>query len=1455
MGDQEEERVPDAGSPSRKLELKVPSRGLGSRMRPLSGTKLRTRHVSGRALFGGRYNETPVLNISTLDDHRKSLQYIKSLISKGRQILKSASEDDKKAFTEIREFQRRETIRNKIVDKILTTDYDTLTRTTNTENHVAFDSSDVVIPDENDSQNLLEDDGEQGNINDGRSGSESEMEMGYHSEDCDDYEGVINDVEGDAPIKKLETQASNESIVILTDDESVVNESFEYAEDIQSTEFQSDTDQKKLPSDYEAQSNDGHQHVNNEDNDHNMYDDLFEEEGPSFGSNDNRALKVNSERLLEYEDSKHLTDILHDPLSYHFHTENHTDIQNEDDHDNQDISEENMSVSDNGDSDTSQNNIDFKQYMQPRNKSLLNDNVHSSSEQEFDHPSDKYSNVELIIDSEDGSDQHVADKFDSDIDDNHEYGELVSDNSNSESATEDDNRIENMEYIDQNKAYSDLEDGKDFPMASDHQYRTEAIDYEKMSQKEDELKQFLHEMADFQSIANDALNEIQASNNGERIELTKTDEIDSDRNSSNSTNDEDSDNDQTQYHSFIHEYNINSQSASNHTKENLLNYKEAKNTSNITVNEELGEENEHKDDIEQDNSTITDNVNTESSFNSDDKKEKDKKLVALLIHDSEYSSSSEDELNESENPIVYTSAFSTNPFTLETDSIRDLDFSKYIQYDSDNESNAGDSTEGLKIQKPQVYTEFDRTHLFNHNSETASDQSHSQTKCISQEEGNVSHIEHSSSIGNTENLLKYSPLYDNSINSGLQIKEDNHSGQDLDLNVEVGVEEESIPENSELHTTSIPEMSSKHFNMANELEILNDTELAKQNKPYMSLSPQPLEESNQQEISRSIHIEDFSSLKTSERGQLSANLEINIDSNSPSPVIDQKLDLEGSRSGSNSDIEDNTKFEEVPETRRVENEIDSRYKNSINSDSGVEDFRSISVLSNMELPNNLEDNITSKDTLVIEEFNKSDLFLEKETSNSGDNIKLDTVDEKTVSSTNSLKRKREDPDFIMSNEYHDRSPLKLRKLSSTSNSFFSTVKSVFSVAKLFFKKMELEELIDTTDNTTADEIMTPDQYQTESEVENYLSSDKESRTTSNNDMIKSSDDSINNDLNSTDIPSSIEHTEDNKENGNNNVILKQLQILERLSNGISGQYDSIDIDDTQLDDIEEEPDLIESDSSIEIPLNPSKFYNLESDTNVVLNDISITDSGITRPFESDIEGETDISGTIANNDINSTFDNGGDQGIEPKVIDQVEGDQPAVTSNITEESIGQSDSTDLNGITENIKESGENRGAAGSSEEPEKIVNGENVTNANRKTEELNLKDDINNSSEPIAVRVHREVDSELKYIDHKPEPLDTTAKIEELKEMHSGENNEDTNKIVISSPKQVKKKKRNTKSRTRSKSITNSPKRVNSKRNSRSSKAESNVNPSIGEGTSKSKSNKRTTRSTRRMYTRSQKK
>lgn len=202
MGDQEEERVPNAGSPSRKLELKVPSRGLGSRMRPLSGTKLRKRHVSGRALFGGRYNETPVLNISTLDDHRKSLQYIKSLISKGRQILKSASEDDKKAFTEIREFQRRETIRNKIVDKILTTDYDTLTRTTNTENHVAFDSSDVVIPDENDSQNLLEDDGEQGNINDGRSGSESEMEMGYHSEDCDDYEGVINDVEGDAPIKK-----------------------------------------------------------------------------------------------------------------------------------------------------------------------------------------------------------------------------------------------------------------------------------------------------------------------------------------------------------------------------------------------------------------------------------------------------------------------------------------------------------------------------------------------------------------------------------------------------------------------------------------------------------------------------------------------------------------------------------------------------------------------------------------------------------------------------------------------------------------------------------------------------------------------------------------------------------------------------------------------------------------------------------------------------------------------------------------------------------------------------------------------------------------------------------------------------------------------------------------------------------------------------------------------------
>ena len=385
--------------------------------------------------------------------------------------------------------------------------------------------------------------------------------------------------------------------------------------------------------------------------------------------------------------------------------------------------------------------------------------------------------------------------------------------------------------------------------------------------------------------------------------------------------------------------------------------------------------------------------------------------------------------------------------------------------------------------------------------------------------------------------------------------------------------------------------------------------------------------------------------------------------------------------------------------------------------------------------------------------------------------------------------------------------------------------------------------------------MTPDQYQTESEVENYLSSDKESRTTSNNDMIKSSDDSINNDLNSTDIPSSIEHTEDNKENGNNNVILKQLQILERLSNGISGQYDSIDIDDTQLDDIEEEPDLIESDSSIEIPLNPSKLYNLESDTNVVLNDISITDSGITRPFESDIEGVTDISGTIANNDINSTFDNGGDQDIEPKVIDQVEGDQPAVTSNITEESIGQSDSTDLNGITENIKESGGNRGAAGSSEEPEKIVNGENVTNANRKTEELNLKDDINNSSEPIAVRVHREVDSELKYIDHKPEPLDTTAKIEELKEMHSGENNEDTNKIVISSPKQVKKKKRNTKSRTRSKSITNSPKRVNSKRNSRSSKAESNVNPSIGEGTSKSKSNKRTTRSTRRMYTRSQKK
>lgn len=1333
-------------SDSNKLRLSVPSRGLkmngdtkkkaSSRNSPFSSLRRYKENDRVRNLGSSAGSDKTI----SPNQQTKTLAYVQSLIQRGKNILESVSHEEKKFKAELDEISRKDVIMDKMVSGILETDYG------KPEVHVSFNPSESIIPDskgteketvdsieedESDVKNVEYDDGIE--YTDNEEEEEQNYEQEYKEEDnagleSDDAIVILTDMESEEEKEEIRSEADQ--------DQDYANE-----EEIDEEEKVIHSQAENEATSYENQypNDDAFQSYNREANDIDGMSYSVKEQPYQINMHDDY---VNS--LSEYSDEEDQQE--HDEeQNYESNSQQDGETDEEERYgESEKITESSEEGEDEESAEETEeydnlNSVDFSKYMKPRNfnmnieeprsdefsdnveegdfSNLVNNNEVQNSDFQSVTPNPSFnvnqaeieSNGIEILSSEVEAENNPSE--DENIDD------LVQNDSNDENSSAD----EENGFVN----YQTNEDGNshEHPMLEP----SGAFNYDEITEKENELKDFLHHIDDFRSIANEALNTIVDSNETEEnhnnvvkdtgsTDLGIKDSEDHDISETFGSHDEDKFSappESLEEREIIEEDEEENIKPEEETLDSEIEMKENDSNKETNINEHdadttIGNETVYFSTLEsspiKELKTGTDQPqSTQTNVDSLDDHSNEEEKYELLITDSMYSSSSEEESPEKSEP--YSSAFSFNPFDSEAQMIRDVDFSEIIERKSSKNTEVPNSTlmnfddakdideedngnvkipdiendhapepdnEGFMENKAfstnthsednidketmsnnqskdsKAFEMLDTTaHSMIAESESYPEQSHLETVGVTEPTGNVGN---SADDGNETNHDDDNNFNQEQANDTVYYEVEIPAPESLVFNE---VEEEDMLSSATqsaikvLKSVTEPGLSNKNEDDESELEdihitsppVIASTESLPEGQDSLLVDTSKNLVSTENEYSDSPENEIKNESKIGDNyvtqqaiEQTSAELDhyvkealqnidekIKIDkeeakdqfanSSYRDNVDDRVSESEGksitthqvSREMSENEISESTPDLEnreirdanLSEKQELEASNEDVYqineiKNEINTDESNHTKEQIETEVGTE-KQLLDDSLSASDELVIEEFDDNpDLFSKYVTQTSRQRADIPPVNkevdlESTVLNDKSIeqnprKRAREEDGTSENDGVDVRGQKKLKK-----GNFTFGIKSLYAVAKQFFSRMELEDLIDESEvNAVVLEKSSPPDLSSEAQPES-LEITKESDEQNDNDNSINSGRSLSNKSSSpveSKDGSISEIKEDNREE-----VLQHLKLLKRLSEGLTLANNTVNIDDTQIMDVEDDADIIETDSSIELDLS------------------------------------------------------------------------------------------------------------------------------------------------------------------------------------------------------------------------------------------------------------------------------
>ncbi|KAL3241285.1 Esc1p RNJ42_03377 [Nakaseomyces bracarensis] len=740
------------GSNEERLKLGVPRRGL--KIRSVVNKKNTTSSSSrvgyrGNGLLKGyrlkkRSSAGSDMPSSPPQQTGKTLSYVQSLIQRGKDILEDVSHEDKQFETELKSITRREKLMDKVVTEILETDYGMESK--KPENHVSFNPSESVIPSQVDAgeeynnsidhENLKEEEdvNEQDDI-DGRDlfgGADASDGDGHSQYDDDEEIEEEGDYEEDHVDEEYETISKqiDDAVIILSDEsENEHKEEEEEAEEEQDGEEEEEEDGddaeeeiavKEISSSEIEHLDDNYSDLEQDGTDEYKQDMYDEPEVDSDVGEDNNI------DPMSYNVNEHTNQVYDDKFESYGYNEQSQDDSSEQEKlrssyeiqeghtENDNSDQENDHRVNESDDYENINTIDFSKYMKPRNFQM---EVEEPGSDEFSDIGDE-NDFSHIVEENIHSARTMKPNPSFNVTEGHNVPEEIEILSSEVEDDQTDNSDDNLseEYHNDH----DLLEYQTNIENTDGQHRNagtvENYNYKEINEKENELKDFLHHIDDFKSIANEALNSIADTNfDDSNSEQPHTEDIEANYNTSSVVGDNDkvedfsevknSDNiletseslpDNEKSQENIETIDKGSLLSDNYLDDQKLlnqnNNKESvvegisnetigiETTGNETVNNEtinnetVGNETVYFSTLEGSPSIGSETDGEDSNGNITTESNQETKYE-LIITDLMYSSSGEEDSSKESEP--YSSVFSFDPFKSQ-EMIKDVDFSEVL---------------------------------------------------------------------------------------------------------------------------------------------------------------------------------------------------------------------------------------------------------------------------------------------------------------------------------------------------------------------------------------------------------------------------------------------------------------------------------------------------------------------------------------------------------------------------------------------------------------------------------------------------------------------------------------------------------------------------------------------------------------------------------------------------------